>query len=110
MEHAAPYDLQVTQSLAGLGLEPSPFLTLQSPAMAGRLLEAGPYLSILPLYTVAQAVEAGRLTVLNVRGLDLRQTIQVVLHRDKAPLPQLTGFAKLAEETITRLPGTGQAG
>lgn len=109
MEHLAPYDLQVTQSLAGFGLEPSPFLTLQSPAMAGRLLEAGPYLSILPLYTVAQAVEAGRLTVLNVRGLDLRQTIQVVLHRDKAPLPQLTGFAKLAQTAIDALPGTEAA-
>ena len=75
--------------------------------MAGRLLEAGPYLSILPLYTVAQAVKAGRLTVLNVRGLDLRQTIQVALHRDKAPLPQLTGFAELAQNAIDALPGTG---
>ena len=105
MEHAAPYGQQVSQALAGMGVEPAPFLTLQSPAMAGRLLEAGPYLSILPLYTVAQAVEAGRLTMLNVRGMDLRQTIQVVLHRDKAPLPQLTGFAELAGTMMRSLPG-----
>lgn len=106
MEHAAPYDLQFTQVLARQGMEPAPFLTLQSPAMAGRLLEEGPYLSILPLYTVAQAVEAGRLTVLRVPGLEMRQTIQVVLHRDKAPVPQLTGFARLAERAIAALPGT----
>ena len=104
MEHAAPYDLQFTQVLARKGLEPAPFLTLQSPAMAGRLLEAGPYLSILPLYTVAEAAAAGRLTVLNVPGLEMRQTIQVVLHRDKTPVPQLTAFARLAREGIGRLP------
>ena len=100
MEHAAPYDLLFTRVLAQKGLEPAPFLTLQSPAMAGRLLEAGPYLSILPLYTVAHAADAGRLAVLNVPGLEMKQTVQVVLHRDKAPLPQLTGFAHLAEEAI----------
>lgn len=105
MEHAAPYDRLVSQALARLGQEPAPFLTLQNAAMAGRLLETGPYLSILPLYTVAQAVEEGRLTILHVRGLELRQTIQVVLHRDKAPLPQLKGFAKLAGSFISSLSG-----
>ncbi len=68
MEHAAPYSLQFTHALSRQGLEPAPFLTLQSPAMAGRLLEAGPYLSILPFFTVAQGVEAGRLAVLRVPG------------------------------------------
>ena len=105
MEHAAPYGLQFTHALSRQGLEPAPFLTLQSPAMAGRLLEAGPYLSILPFFTVAQGVEAGRLAVLRVPGLEMKQTIQVVLHRDKAPVPQLTGFARLAGEAIAGLPG-----
>ena len=98
MEHAAPYDLQFLSLLARQGLEPAPFLTLQSPAMAGRLLEKGPYLSILPLYTVADAVAEGRIAVLNVPELTLPQVIQGVVHRDKVLLPQLTGFAELAEE------------
>lgn len=110
MEQAAPYSRQIDRALAALGLEPAPFLTLQNAAMASRLLETGPYLSILPLYTVARAVEAGRLTVLNVPGLELRQTVQVVLHRDKAPLPQLTGFARLAGAAIDALPGIGPVG
>ena len=105
MEHAAPYDLQFTQALARLGVDPAPFLTLQNPAMAGRLLEEGPYLSILPLYTVAEAVEAGRLAVLPVPGLEMGQTIQVVLHRDKTPVPQLTGFARLAADALSAVPG-----
>ena len=103
MEHAAPYDLQLLALLARQGLEPAPFLTLQSPAMAGRLLEKGPYLSILPLYTVAQAVEEGRIAVLNVPELTLPQVIQVALHRDKVLLPQLTGFAALTKETAERV-------
>ncbi len=110
MEYNAPYSQQISQALAARGMEPAPFLTLQNAAMASRLLEAGPYLSVLPLYTVARAVEAGRLAVLTVAGLELRQTIQVVLHRDKAPLPQLTGFARLAGAAIDALPGVGPAG
>lgn len=92
MESSAPYCVAFQNVLSRRGIELQPFLTLQRSDMARKLLEDGRFLSVLPRYAIAASVAGGGVCVLPVSGLSLTQTVQIVLHRDKVPTPQLTGF------------------
>ena len=92
METAAPYSLQFEQALAKLHLECRPVFRLQSAAAALRLTERNPFVTVLPLYTVKDAAEAGRVQILPVPEWEIQQSVQTVLHRGKAMTPQVTGF------------------
>ena len=68
--------------------------------MARKLLEDGTFLSVLPRYAIAASVAGGNVCVLPVSGLSLTQTVQIVLHRDKVPTPQLKGFVTVLTDRI----------
>ena len=92
METLAPYSLEFEQVLARHHLECAPVFRLESADTACRIVEHGDFLSVLPLYTVKAAADAGRLTVLNVPEWAHQQSIQLVLHRSKVVTPQIDGL------------------
>ena len=92
MEALAPYSLEFEKVLAQNHLECEPVFRLESADTARRIVEHGDFLSVLPLYTVKAAADAGRLTVLNVPEWAHQQSIQLVLHRSKVVTPQIDGL------------------
>lgn len=93
MEASAPYSLEFQRFLARSHLDCEPFLRLQSADTARRLVEQEPsFVSVLPLYTVQSAVREGRLCVLELPAWRYTQSVQLVLHRNKALTPQIEGF------------------
>ena len=100
MENNVPYNIRMREDLYRMGVELDPFLILQSSEMARQLTVAGPYLSVLPFYAVRESLEAGELAELPLPWLNLSQTVQFVLHRNKALLPHLAGAARIFEEEV----------
>ena len=94
METLAPYSLEFESVLAQHHLECEPVFRLESADTACRIVEHGNFLSVLPLYTVKSAADAGKLTILNVPQWKHQQSIQMVLHRGKVITPQIEGFLK----------------
>lgn len=92
MEGSAPYNLQFQQVLAGHRVVLQPFLKLQSPRMACKMVERGEYLSILPLYSVTEALESGRVKLLEMTGEEQLQSVQIVLQGSKVIIPQIKGW------------------
>ena len=100
MENNVPYNIRMREDLYRMGITLDPFLTLQSAEMARQLTAEGPYLSVLPYYAVRGSLEAGELVELPLPWLELSQTVQFVLHRNKALLPHLAGAAHIFEEEV----------
>ena len=95
MEASAPYSLQFQHFLSQRHLDCAPFLRLQSADTARRLVEQeASFLSVLPLYTVQKSVQEGKLCVLRIPGWQYTQSVQLVLHRNKALTPQIEGFLR----------------
>lgn len=93
MEASAPYSLEFQRFLARSHLNCEPFLRLQSADTARRLVEREPsFISVLPLYTVRNSIQSGTLCVLNLPEWQHTQSVQLVLHRNKALTPQIEGF------------------
>ncbi len=92
MEESAPYAVRFQDALAGRQIQCRPFLKLQSAATARNLVERERFLSVLPLYTVQDAVRAGRLSILRVPQWNQTQSVQLALHRNKVMTPQIHGF------------------
>lgn len=93
MEASAPYSLQFQRFLSQWHLECAPFLRLQSADTARRLVEReASFLSVLPLYTVQRSIQEGKLCILRIPGWQYTQSVQLVLHRNKALTPQIEGF------------------
>ena len=101
MELTAPYILQFQSAIARQDMSIRPFLTLQSAHMARRLVENGPYLSVLPLYTVSQAVQAGHIALLNLTDFQHEEYVQTILHNNKVMTPQIEGFVEELHKTFT---------
>lgn len=101
METLAPYSLEFEKVLAQNHLECEPVFRLESADTARRIVEHGDFLSVLPLYTVKAAADAGRLTILNVSGWAHKQSIQLVLHRSKVVTPQIDGLLEEMAEALT---------
>lgn len=104
MEGSAPYSIQFQQLLAAQRITLQPFLKLQSTDMACRLVEQGRYLSILPFYAVRDAVEKGRVKILQMPGEKQMQSVQIVLHESKVMIPQIEGWMEelktILEKTV----------
>ena len=92
METLAPYSLECERVLAQHHLECEPVFRLESADTACRIVEHGNFLSVLPLYTVKNAADAGKIKILNVPHWKHRQSIQMILHRSKVITPQVEGF------------------
>ena len=94
MEESAPYSTQFEQVLAEHRISVQPFLKLQSTDMACKLVEKGKYLSILPLYSVKEAVCEEKIKVLKTPGSEQMQAVQIVLSGGKVIIPQIEGWMK----------------
>lgn len=92
MEETAPYNVHLARTLAGMGLSISPFLTLQNPLPASRLVESGPFLSLLPLYSVLPAIQEHRIVMLPIADWNYAQNVQLILGRSKVMTPPTQGF------------------
>lgn len=100
MENNVPYNIRLREDLYRMGVTLDPFLILQSSEIARQLTISGPYLSVLPFYSVRESLESGELVELTMPWLELSQTVQFVLHRNKALLPHLAGAARIFEEEV----------
>ena len=94
METLAPYSLEFERVMAHAHLDVQPVFRLQSTDTACRLVEREKFVSILPLYAVKAAADAGRVAILNVPDWRQEQSIQMVMHRSKAVTPQIEGILK----------------
>ena len=100
MEQDAPYARRFESFLAQHRVECRPFLRLPSASAARDLLLRGAFLSLLPWYTVRACVESGLLCLLSIPEWDLKQSVQMVVHRSKVLTPQLEGFLSALRDAL----------
>ena len=105
MEESAPYNAVFRQALADHGMEVRPTLALQSCDMARQLLERSDYVSLLPLYSVKESIDSGKIAVIPVPELAISQRVQVLYHSQKFLTPQLSGFLEEATAVLGALMG-----
>ena len=103
MEESASYSVHFQRLTAQQKLEIRPVLKLQSADMACRLVETGDFLSVLPMYSVRDAVEAGRVAILPVEDFSLSQLAQIVLHPGKIVIPQINGLLEELREAFDQV-------
>ncbi len=105
-EKNASYRFILDQYLAAQGLEVHPFLESGSTGFLLKVLrETSPAVSFLPEFTIQQDVEAGTLTILNVKDLNLRIWRQIFHHKDKHLTKEILAFIALAKSSTD----TGEA-
>ncbi len=92
MEESAPYSVHFLHDMANQRIEIQSFIKMQNAGMARQLVEHGNYVSVLPYYTVKEAAAKGRIAILQIPGFEQHQTVQLILHRNKAVTPQMRGF------------------
>ena len=97
-ERGMSYRDALDQALAAQQLSIKPYLELGSAALLCQMVERGMGLSVLPEYTVRDALAAGRLARLNVPGCTLEMHRQLFYHRDKWLTPQMKAFIELARQ------------
>lgn len=103
MEETAPYSVEFHTALSRAGVSIAPFLTMQSARAACEMVQRELVLSLLPVYTIRSAASSGQVVILPIQELQLRQTVQILLHRSKALVPQILGFAEEAEKALSKL-------
>ncbi len=75
-----------------------PTITMTNPQIIVELVSRGLGLSYLPEYTFQSALETGKVSVLDVPGLEFSDCIQLFHHRDKRVTPPMQAFFDLAIE------------
>ena len=103
MEESAPYNVVFQQLLAERGMEIRPSLAMQSCDMARQLVENSDYVSLLPLYSVKESVESGKLAVLPAPELEISQKVQVIYCSQKFITPQISGFIEESTAVLNTL-------
>lgn len=100
MEELAPYTVYFQRIMASHYIEYNSFLKLQSADMARSLVEKGSFLSVLPLYSVQDSVRQGRLKIFDIPELEHIQSVQIIVHINKAITPQLRGFMEELRDVL----------
>ncbi|MBR2001277.1 MAG: LysR family transcriptional regulator [Firmicutes bacterium] len=77
-----------------------PTITMTNPQIIVELVSRGVGLSYLPEYTFQSALEEGRISVLDVPGLEFSDCIQLFHHRDKRVTAPMKAFFDLAREVL----------
>ena len=96
MEDSAPYVIEFSHWLNKESIEISPFIKVQIPQGAIQLIEKENYLSVLPDYSVNNAIRSGQIVRLNVEGFSQKQHVQFLTHKSKVLTPQIEGFLENA--------------
>jgi len=84
------------RALDAVGIRPGVALELPSGEGVARAVEAGLGLALLSTLVVERAVADGRLTTVEVEGVDLRRTFRLVNLRERTLSPAAHAFAALA--------------
>ncbi len=92
MEESASYMVHFRRIMADRKIAIHSFLKMQNASMARRLVESGNYMTVLPDYTVRDAVLQGRVRPLHIAEFTQTQAVQIILHKNKAITPQIHGF------------------
>ena len=108
MEDTAPYVKEFNRWLLEEDIETVPCIKVQIPYGAIRLLANGCYLSVLPKFTVKDAVRNGDVSLLYLEGFSQTQQVQFLAHKNKALTPQIEGFLKQAVNAFRDLTGSEQ--
>lgn len=108
MEDTAPYVLEFNRWLQEEDINVLPCIKVQIPYAAIRMLANGCYLSVLPEFTVKDAVGKGIVTALYLEEFSQMQQVQFLTHKNKALTPQIEGFLKEAVNVFRNLTGSGQ--
>jgi LysR family transcriptional regulator, transcriptional activator of the cysJI operon len=69
-----------------------------------RMVEAGVGVGMVLKYAVLEELEMGRLWQVPLRGVDLRRTVKLIVHRDKHFTPAMRAFQNLVLETTSAAP------
>ena len=105
MEESAPYNVLFQQMLAERGMEIRPTLAMQSCDMARQLVEQSDYVSLLPIYSVKESIDSGKISVVHVPELSISQRVQILYYSQKFITPQITGFLEEATAVLGTLMG-----
>ena len=84
------------------GIRIDPFLKVQSPDAALKLISQENYLAIVPDYSVKQAIPEGQIVRLEIPGFSQTQTVQFLVHKNKVITPQIEGFLHHAHTTFLK--------
>ncbi len=105
MEDTASYIEEFNRWLMSEHIKIKPFLKVQSPEGAIKVISRADYLSILPDYAVRDAVREGKLRQLNFNAFSQRQIVQFLVNRNRALTPQIEGFLREAYDTFLQYTG-----
>lgn len=97
-EKDASYRFILDQYLASEGITLHPFLETGNTDFILKFLQHNQGISFLPAFTVRQAVEDGRLCILNAKDFHIQTWRQIVYHRDKWVTREMAEFLKLASQ------------
>ena len=92
MEDTAPYIMEFNRWLLKEGIRIKPFLKVQSPQAALKIVTTGNYLTVLPDYSVKSQLGDGSVKQLNIPSFNQIQTVQFLIHKNKVLTPQIEGF------------------
>ena len=103
METNAPYSSQFELELARRHLDCKPVFRLQSTQAAIRIVAQEEFAAVLPYYAVKTAADSSQVSCLTISDWQHQQMIQSVLHRNKEPTPQITGFLDEINRSLSRI-------
>ena len=103
MEQSAPYTAQFLAALTAAEVEPRVILQVQSPALALRLVQREPVLAFLPRYSVREASENGRVRILPLDGVRLRQSVMTAVHPGTALTPPLRAISDSLRDALSSM-------
>lgn len=96
MEDSAPYVIDFNRWLQQEEIRITPCIKVQIPYGAKQLLSKEKFLSVLPDFTVKDALREGRITQLYIEGFSQTQHVQFLTHKNKVLTPQIEGFLEKA--------------
>ena len=101
-ENTSPYNISFQQFLMEENIHIRSYIKLQSPKMIISLLKRGSYLSVLPDFTITNAVNSGELVKLRVPDYSCNQAIQILTHKNTIISPPMNGFLRRIEMVIEK--------
>ncbi|MDR7869377.1 MAG: LysR family transcriptional regulator [Tissierellaceae bacterium] len=101
-ENTSPYNISFQQFLMEKNIHIRSYIKLQSPEMIISLLKQGSYLSVLPDFTIKNAVSSGELVKLKVPDYSGNQAIQILTHKNTVISPPMNGFLRQIEMVIEK--------
>lgn len=109
METSSPVNEWFQQTLAKEKCDANPFLRLPSPNVTVDLIQKQKWITLQPVYAAVEAVEKGRIAILNIPRVNTGLEAQLILHKHKVIVPQLRGMADHLSRLLEELTARGEA-